>query len=313
MTKEEQALTGITKKQTSSRRLISPKFIRNVVTPWLFILPILLLYILVVIGPSLAAFYYSLTDWSGIGKAEFVGLKNFIDIFGDENYRKALMNNLRWLLIFVTVPFALALIAASMLRGVKKGGMAYRTLLFLPYIIPGVVAASIWRNLLSPRVGLGSLLANLGIPGLDFAFLGSSDTALYAIAFVDNWHFWGYLMILFLASMQAIPADLYDAAKVDGANRSQEFLNVTIPGIRPTLIFMLMMVAVWSFLTFDYIWILTQGGPARSSEVLSTYLYKQAFNRFEAGYASAIGLTMSMFAGMVIGMFVWLRRRGWEI
>ena len=289
------------------------RFFRLKVVPWLFILPILILYIMVVIGPSLAAFYYSLTDWSGIGKATFIGLENFKEIFLDTNYHKALQNNLKWLAMFVTIPFALSLFAASMLRGLKKSGMVFRTLLFLPYIIPSVVAAAIWRNLLSPRVGLGSVLADIGIPGLDFAFLGSTKTALYAIAFVDNWHFWGYLMILFLAAMQAIPVDLYDAAKVDGANRGQEFLHVTIPGIRPTLIFMVMMVAVWSFLTFDYVWILTQGGPARSSEVLSTYLYKQAFNRFEAGYASAIGLSMSLFAGMILGIFIYLRRRGWEL
>lgn len=301
------------RKNPPNRRRFTPRFFRTKIIPWLFILPITLLYLLVVIGPSLAAFYYSLTDWSGIGKADFIGLDNFKQIITDTNYHKALLNNLRWLAIFVTIPFALSLIAASMLRGIKRGGMAYRTLLFLPYILPSVVAASIWRNLLSPRVGLGSVLAKMGIPGFDFAFLGSSKTALYAIAFVDNWHFWGYLMILFLAAMQAIPADLYDAAKVDGANRWQEFLNVTIPGIRPTLVFMIMMVAVWSFLTFDYIWILTQGGPARSSEVLSTYLYKQAFNRFEAGYASSIGLTMSLFAGMILGIFVYIRRRGWEV
>jgi raffinose/stachyose/melibiose transport system permease protein len=302
-----------TRKNPPNRRRFTPRFFRSKIVPWLFILPITLLYLLVVIGPSLAAFYYSLTDWSGIGKADFIGLENFKQIITDTNYHKALLNNLRWLAIFVTIPFALSLIAASMLRGIKRGGMAYRTLLFLPYILPSVVAASIWRNLLSPRVGLGSVLAKMGIAGFDFAFLGSSKTALYAIAFVDNWHFWGYLMILFLAAMQAIPADLYDAAKVDGANRWQEFLNVTIPGIRPTLVFMIMMVAVWSFLTFDYIWILTQGGPARSSEVLSTYLYKQAFNRFEAGYASSIGLTMSLFAGMILGIFVYIRRRGWEV
>jgi raffinose/stachyose/melibiose transport system permease protein len=282
-------------------------------TPWLFILPVLLLYVCVVIGPSLAAVYFSFTDWSGIGKANFIGLKNYLDILKDKNYLMALMNNLRWLVLFVTVPFALALFVSSLMRGVKKGGMFYRTLMFLPYIIPSVVVASIWRNLVSPRVGIGSVVAKWGITGLDFPFLGSTNTALLTIAFIDNWHFWAYLMILFLAAMQAIPTDLYDAAKVDGANRWHEFWHVTIPGIRPTLVYMLMMVAVWSFLVFDYIWILTQGGPARSSEVLSTYLYKQAFNRFEAGYASAIGLSMSMFAGMIIGLFVLLRRKGWDI
>ena len=306
-------IASINNKKMPKKRLLTQRLFRQKIFPWLFILPITLLYTLVVIGPSISAFYYSLTDWSGIGKAEFIGLANFREILLDTNYHKALLNNLRWLAIFVTIPFALALVASSMLKGLKTGGMAYRTLLFLPYILPSVVAAAIWRNLLSPRIGIGSILAKMGFPGLDFAFLGNTHTALYAIAFVDNWHFWGYLMILFLAAMQAIPADLYDAAKVDGANRWQEFLNVTIPGIRPTLVFMIMMVAVWSFLTFDYIWILTQGGPARSSEVLSTYLYKQAFNRFEAGYASSIGLTMSMFAGLILLIFVYIRRKGWEV
>lgn len=289
-------------------------FFRKKILPWLFILPILLIHLVVVIGPSLAAFYYSLTDWSGMGAAEFIGLENFRTlILKDMNYRGVLLNNLLWLGFFITVPFILALLTAGLLAPLRRGGMFYRTVLFIPYILPSVVTASIWRNLMSPSRGIGAQLAQFGISGLDHAYLGDPDTALLAIAFVDNWHFWGFLMVLLLAAMQSIPSDLYDAARIDGANRWQEFRHVTIPGIRPTLVFMLMMVAIWSFLIFDYIWILTQGGPAGSSEVLGTYLYKQAFNRFEAGYAAAIGLTMSFFAGVVIGLFVLLRRRGWEI
>ena len=131
--------------------------------------------------------------------------------------------------------------------------------------------------------------------------------------FADNWHWWGFLMILFLTAMQNIPMDLYDAAKIDGANRWQEFRHVTLPGIRPTLMFMLMMTAIWSFLGFDYVWILTQGGPAGSSELLATYLYKQAFQRFEAGYGAAIGITISIIAGIIATTFAILRKRGWEV
>jgi len=287
---------------------------RKMVVPWLFILPILLIHLVVVAGPSLAAFYYALTDWSGIGAAEFIGLENFRKlIFEDMNYRQALGNNLVWLLFFLIVPFVLALLAASLLASLRRGGMVYRTFLFIPYILPSVIVASIWRNLLSPTRGIGAQLAQWGLPGLDQAFLGNPKTALFAIAFVDNWHFWGFLMVLFLAAMQNISPDLYDAAKIDGANRRQEFRHVTIPGIRPVLVFMLMMVAVWSFLVFEYIWILTQGGPAGASEVLGTQVYKQAFNRFEAGYAAAIGLSISFFAVLILGSFALLRRRGWEI
>ncbi|MEZ4661813.1 MAG: sugar ABC transporter permease [Caldilineaceae bacterium] len=298
---------------TQSRRRTKRLFQKNVV-PWLFIAPILLLHLVVVIGPSLAAFYYSLTDWSGIGPAEYVGLKNFQElIFEDRNYRAALQHNISWLLFFMTVPFFMALVAAALLAQIKRGSMLFRAVMFIPYILPSVIIVSIWRNLLSPRLGIGAQLASWGIGGLDRAFLGETTTALLTIAFIDNWHFWGFLMVLFLAAMQNIPPELYDAAKIDGANRRQEFRHVTIPGILPTLSFMLLMVGIWSFLVFDYVWLLTQGGPAGASEVMATYLYKQAFNRFEAGYASAIGLSMSLFAGVIISVFVILRRRGWEI
>jgi raffinose/stachyose/melibiose transport system permease protein len=300
--------------KTVVRNRARRRFFRKIVVPWLFILPIFILHLIVVAGPSASAFYYSLTEWSGLGAAEFVGLENFRElILEDRTYRQAIRNNLVWLSFFVTVPFILALLTAGMLAQIRRGSMFYRTSLFIPYILPSVIVAAIWRNLLSPTVGIGGQLARAGIPGLDIAFLGNTKTALFAIAFVDNWHFWGFLMVLFLAAMQGIPVDLYDAAKIDGANRWQEFWNVTVPGIRPTLAFMLMMVAVWSFLVFEYVWLLTQGGPAGASEVLGTMIYKQAFNRFEAGYAAAIGLTMSLFALMIISLFGLLRRRGWEI
>jgi len=296
------------------RRSLSGPTFRKKVFPWLLILPILLLHLVVVIGPSMAAFYYSLTEWSGIGPATFVGLDNFRRLFFEDMlFRRAFTNNLMWLAFFLTVPFILALTVASLLAGVRRGAMLYRSTIFLPYVLPSVITATIWSNLLNPRLGIGAQLAKLGVEGVNRAFLGNPDTVLVSIAFIDNWHFWGFLMVLFLAAMQAISRDLYDAAKIDGANRWQEFLNVTIPGILPTVIFMYMMVAVWSFLVFDYVWLLTQGGPAGASQVLGTLLYRDAFNRFEAGYASAIGLTMSFFAILVIGIFGLLRRRGWEI
>lgn len=308
-----EASTLVQPTQMIENRLQS-RFFRQKLLPWLFILPVLLLHLVVVAGPSLAAFYYSLTEWSGIGPAEYIGLENYRTfIFEDQNYRLALKNNLLWLLFFLTVPFVLSLMAASLLSGIQRGGLVYRTLLFIPYILPSVITATIWRNLLSPSQGIGAQLAKWGVPNADIAFLGKTETALFAIAFVDNWHFWGFLMVLFVAAMQNIPPDLYDAAKIDGANRWDEFRHVTMPGIRPVLIFMLLMTAIWSFLVFEYIWILTQGGPAGASEVLGTQIYKQAFNRFEAGYAAAIGLSMSFFAVVIIGIFALLRRLGWEI
>jgi raffinose/stachyose/melibiose transport system permease protein len=311
MAPQQSALTRPAQGLPSRRRT---RFTRKKIVPWLFVLPILLLHMLIAVGPSMAAVYYSLTKWSGIGAAEFIGLENFRHmLFEDADFKRAFLHNLVWLGLFLTIPILLALAAASLLAPIKRGGMLFRAILFIPYIVPSVVTASIWRNLLHPTLGIGGQLAKAGLPGFDIAFLGQSSTALFAVAFVDNWHWWGFLMVLFLAAMQNIPPYLYEAARIDGATRWQEFRHITIPGIRPTLTFMILMTAIWSFLVFDYIWILTQGGPAGGSEVMGTLVYKNAFNRFEAGYASALGLTMSCFAGIMIAIFAVLRRRGWEI
>jgi raffinose/stachyose/melibiose transport system permease protein len=287
---------------------------RRKVVPWLFVLPILLINLVVVLGPALAAVYYSMTEWNGIGTAKWTGLDNYKRMFTDDpSFPHAFRNNLLWLVLFLTVPMVMALVAASLLAPLKRGGLTFRMGLFLPYVLPSVVVAAIWRSLLHPDRGIPATLTDWGVPGFDRALLGDSSTVLSTIAFVDNWHFWGFLMVLFLAAMQNIPPDLYEAARLDGASKFQEFRDITIPGIRPTLVFMMLMTSIWSFLTFDYIWVLTQGGPAGSSEVLSVLVFKNAFMNLQAGYASAIGLSMSALVGVVIGIFLVLRRRGWDI
>lgn len=296
--------------QTADRRRA---FIRRKVVPWLFVLPILLINVTVVAGPALSAIYYSMTKWNGIGAAQWIGLENFRAIARDPDFIHAFLNNIVWLAMFLTVPIAMALLGASLLAPVRRGAIIYRMILFIPYVLPSVITAALWRGLLSPDRGIPALLNDLGIPGFNKAFLGDPKTALPAIGFVDNWHWWGFLMVLFLASMQNIPPDLYESARLDGANRWQEFRDITLPGIRPTFVFMILMTTIWSFLTFDYIWILTQGGPAGASEVLAVLVFKEAFRNFNAGYASALGLTMSFFVGCVIAIFQVLRRRGWEI
>ena len=292
------------------------KFVRNVIVPWIFIAPLLIVHIFVVAIPAVQGVYMSMTDWGGINpNVNFIGLENYRELlFEDQSFAKSLNNNIVWMLFFLTVPFILALFCAAMLAQIKRGGMLYRSVLFIPYVLASVVTTTIWKNLLNPKQGIVAASAKLlGIEGFEVAFLGRTDTALMSIAFIDNWHFWGFLMILFLAAMQAIPPVLYDAAKIDGANRWDEFRHVTLPGIRPIVLFMFMMVAIWSFLAFDYIWLITQGGPGGASEVIATQLYKNAFQRFEAGYAAAQGVIISIFAGFIILIFVTLRRRGWDI
>jgi raffinose/stachyose/melibiose transport system permease protein len=309
----QQSLTvaqPIVKSRSADRRRA---FIRRRVVPWLFVLPILLINMLVVAAPALSSVYYSMTKWNGIGTPEWIGLANFQTLIQDPGFHHAFSNNVLWLIMFLTVPIAMALVAASLLAPVGRGALFFRMMLFIPYVLPSVISAQLWRGLLSPDRGIPALLTDLGVPGFDKAFLGDPKTALPTIGFINNWHWWGFLMVLFLASMQNIPPDLYESARLDGANRWQEFRDVTLPGIRPTIVFMVLMTTIWSFLTFDYIWILTQGGPARATEVLAVLVFKEAFRNFNAGYAAAIGLTMSFFVGCVIAGFQVLRRRGWEI
>jgi raffinose/stachyose/melibiose transport system permease protein len=297
----------------SQSTLKRKNFFRKKIVPWLFVAPILFIYSIVIIGPSLSAFYYSMTDWNGVGKATFIGLENFKNILTDDSYLHAFQNNLVWLIYFLTIPVAMALFAASFLAPIRKGGLFVRGALFIPYILPSVIVSNIWKNLLHIDTGLPGIFAQIGLPALNQAYFGQTGTALLSAAFVDSWHWWGFLMVLFLTAMQSVPAELYDAARIDGANRWQEFINITVPGIRPTLVFMLIMTGIWSFLAFDYVWITTQGGPAGASELLSVLVFKNAFTRFAAGYGAAIGLTMSFFAGIIISIYIFLRRRGWEI
>jgi raffinose/stachyose/melibiose transport system permease protein len=277
-------------------------------------LPLLLVNVLVILGPSVATVYYSFTEWSGIGPAEWVGLQNYRDILADGDFWAALGHNLIWTVIFLTVPIAMGLGGAFLLSQITRFQMLFRVLYFIPYVMASVVNAALWQNILDPDRGIGSTLATIGLPFLDgVSFFGSERLALPAVAFVDNWHWWGFVVLLFLTALQSVDKELYEAAKMDGASRWQQFLNVTIPGIRATLVFVVLMTIIGSLLVFDYIYIITQGGPAGASEVVGTLMYKEAFGRFEAGYAAALGLGMSFMSGLIVLIFVLLRRRGWEI
>ena len=280
---------------------------------WFLIAPILVLHFCTVALPAGAGMYFSFTDWSGIGPAHFIGLGNYKSLFTDANYLGALRNNLKWLVFFMTVPFSMSLTTAFLLSQVKKGTFFYRLVYFIPYVLPSVIVGSLWSFLLNPDNGVTVFLREFGIPGFDKALLGQPSTSLWTIAFIDNWHYWGFLATIMLVAMQSISTEYYEAARIDGANLRQQFRYVTIPGIRPTLVFMVMMTAIWSFLVFDYVQVVTQGGPAGSSEVLGTLVRRIAFADFSAGRAAAAGMSMTLFTGIILSIFLGMKKRGWEI
>ncbi|AYG05267.1 sugar ABC transporter permease [Gryllotalpicola protaetiae] len=267
--------------------------------------PLLVVNVCVIAGPGLMSVYYSMTDWQGFGPANFIGFANYVRMFGDADFLTALLHNLIWTAIFLVVPMGMALLGAYLLSRLRRFATLFRALYFIPYIVASVVSSTIWSSLLAGS-GIGSVI------GINF--LGNPSTALPAVAVANVWTRWGFLAVIFFAAMQSVNPSLYEASSLDGASTMQQFFHVTLPSIRPTLMFMGLMSVIWSFLVFDWIYIMTQGGPAGSTEVLSTLLYREAFTSQEAGYASAIGVVLALISGVIVGGYQFLRaRKGWDI
>lgn len=281
--------------------------------PWLLLSPTIALLLLVVGGPIVGTIWLSFTNWNGIAPPEFVGVQNFVAMLQDQVFYKALWNNAKWMIFFLTVPVILGLSIALLISRVKRGKMFYRTVVFLPYIVATVVTAKIWLWIYNPFSGINVKLKEWGLEQFALSWLGDVKTALYAVAAADGWHFFGFLVVLFLVALQQLDKNLEEAAKVEGANRLQILWHVILPQIRPTIVLNYMLIIIWSFAAFDYVFVMTQGGPGNASELLATYMYKLAIYGQQPGYASAVALTMGVFSLLVIVGFGYLKKKGWDV
>jgi raffinose/stachyose/melibiose transport system permease protein len=281
---------------------------------YLFVAPALLLHLCIVGVPALATFGLSLFNWDGFKPPEFIWLGNYVDILTkDEVFLRAFTNNLRWLAIFLTVPVFIGLLTATMVSTLGKSQFVYRTTYFLPYIFSSAVVARMFNYLYQPFYGVNLILKQLGVPELGQSWLGNPNLVLFSVLNASQWHFWGFDFMVFLAALQQIDQSLYEAASLDGASRWQSFAFVTVPLLRPTIVFILLMTTLWSFNAFDYVYIMTQGGPAHASELLATWIYSNAVNSRMAGYASALAVTLTLISSGVIIGYIYLRRRGMEV
>lgn len=276
---------------------------------YLLLLPALLLSMSVVLVPGIMTAYVSFTDWNGVSpQMNWVGAGNFQAIFADKVFWKALSNNIRWTLLFITVPVVIGMLSAVLLLGRRVNATTFQLVYLFPYVLAPVTNAMLWLNIIfNPLTGVVGYLRGLGlnVP----APLGNINTALYAVAAVDIWHYWGFLTIVYLASLRQTPMDQVEAAQVEGANGWQVFRYVYLPSILPTILLMYVMIIIFSFLTFDYIYLLTGGGPAHATEMLSTYAYTLGFSTFQVGRASAVGLIMSAFGLIAAAFYTWLSRK----
>jgi len=276
-----------------------------------FVAPALVLSIAIVLLPALLTLIVAFTDWDGASLPSFVGVANFQAVFGDSVFWGALFDNVQWTVIFLTIPMAIALVTASILMARKKSGAVYQIIFLLPYVLSPVANAVIWQNIVfDPVSGLLGFVSKNFFPLQNP--LTDTHTALYAVAGVDIWHFWGYLTVVFFAAMRQTPEDQLEAAFLEGANGWQVFWNITLPNILPTVALMFVLVTIFSFLTFDYIYLITQGGLARATEMLSTFAYSFAFTSFQVGKAATVALVMSFFGLMASIVYVWLSRAGFD-
>jgi raffinose/stachyose/melibiose transport system permease protein len=276
-----------------------------------FVSPALLLSIGIVLVPALLTFAVAFMDWDGASQPSFVGLSNFAAVFQDSVFWGALFDNIQWTVIFLTIPMAIALVTASILMSRKRSGAVFQIIFLLPYVLSPVANAVIWQNIIfDPVSGLLGYVSHNFFPIQDP--LTDTRTALYAVAGVDIWHFWGYLTVVFFAAMRQTPEDQLEAAFLEGANGWQVFWNITLPNILPTVALMFVLVTIFSFLTFDYVYLITQGGPARSTEMLSTFAYSFAFTSFQVGKAATVALVMSFFGLIASVVYVWISRSGFD-
>ena len=281
----------------------------------LFVMPAFLLHLAVVTIPASTLLYYAFTSWSGLGRATFNGLTNFHRMLTDDAvFGAALFNNMTYMAVFLTVPIILGLALALLMKRLGRSQMLYRTVFFMPYVLSAVVIGRIFVAFYSPYQGLGKLFDALGLESLaGVAVLGNRSLALFAVAFANVWYWWGFLMALFVTALHQVDAELYEAASLEGASGLQQFWNVTVPQIMPTIVTVVMITVIGSFLTFDWVWAMTRGGPAGATEMASTWIYKNAFLRNDAGYAAAMSLVICVICIGIYFGFRALQKRGWNV
>lgn len=277
----------------------------------LYVLPTLLINLAIIAIPAALTVFLAFFRWDGISAPVFVGLENFSRLWGDRVFWTALTNNIIWTAIFLTVPMAMGLLAATMMLVARRGSKFFQVIYFLPVIIATAITARVWQIMIySPVTGVVGLLQRTG---LDLGNpLAETSSALYGIAVVDLWHWWGFLCVIFFAALRQVPAEQIEAARVEGATFFQTIRYVLLPGIRPTITLMMIMTVIWSFLVFDFVYILTQGGPAFSSEVLSTYAYRSAFYDLAVGKAAAISVVISLFGLAATIFYIRIQAREFE-
>ena len=264
--------------------------LRKKATPYLFLSPTLILMIVLLVIPICLVIKYSFQDNAIVVKApEFVGVENYEKILGDEDFWNAAKNTVFFVVVSVAAHLVLGMGFALLLNTDYFGGRTKtiaRVIYVLPWVFTASVIAILWKLMLQPHGIIDYLLSFVNLATKDTEWLSSRQTALPTITFVNIWCGYPFYMISILAGLQGISSDLFESAALDGANTWKTFWNITIPQLKPILISIAMLDFIWTIQSFSVIWMLTGGGPVKSTETLSIYIYKLAFNRTQYAHAS---------------------------
>ncbi|MEU6431740.1 sugar ABC transporter permease [Microbispora sp. NPDC046973] len=265
---------------------------RGILIGWSFILPNFLGFALFTLVPMLAAFALAFLKWDSYSTPEWVGLENFRRLLRDETFFVALRNTLYYAAGHIPLTLAAALGLAIALDRKLRGVQFFRTAAFFPYITSLVAVAVVWNMLFNPTAGpVNQILHALGVDHPP-RWVASTDWAMPAVIVTSVWRDMGYYMVLFLAGLQTIPKEYYEAARVDGANSWHRFRRITLPCLRPTTFFVVVMLTIQSFKVLDLIVVMTDGGPGRSTLVLAQLVYREGITEGRFGYSSAIALML---------------------
>jgi len=290
--------------------VLSPS-LRRLGWAWGFLLLPLVAYCVAVVGPTIYSFYYSFTDWNVVGgTSEFVGLAKYSKLIGDQHFWTALRNTAIWTGVAIVVPTVVGLTLALVLNRVRRLQRLVKSLFFLPLALSLVTVGQVWQWIYRPDGGLLNLLLGaIGLGSVQPAWLSDPKFALWAVLVAWCWQQVALTMVLFLAGLTAVPQELLEAAQVDGVNAWQQLRYVIIPALRPVFTVVISLSMINALKSFDIIYVMTSGGPFRTTESLAVFMYRAAFETYDFGYSSAAAVVLFVVTVVIIGCFFgWMNR-----
>ena len=272
-------------------------------TGFLFILPALIGTVIFIIIPVFCSFGLSFAKWDLLNPIQFIGIQNYIEIFNENLFYKILINTVVFALATSFFGVIIPLVIASILNRKSRGSEFFKTAYFLPFITPMIVIGIVWQWIFDPNIGILNNILHVHIN-----WLYDTNFAMPALIVVSVWKLIGYNVIIFLSGLSGISHSVYESAEIDGANVFQVFKNITVPMLAPTIFFVIIITAISSFQVFDLIYVMTEGGPLDSTNVLVYAIYKNAFEYFNIGKASAIAYVL-FFIIFILTSIQWMLRK----